>query len=157
MPQFKTAYSKPVRHSLSFAKADSVTEQSHKDACDVNKILSKFQRTGVLEHRNAHRGQYGFATSGDFQNAMFIVAKAQSMFADLPSHIRDKFDHDPGKFLDFVQNDENAPEMVKLGLAKSVTDTASKTPQIDVETLRQGLEKALNPEEPSSEAATAAE
>lgn len=122
----------------------SQTEQSHKDECDINNIVYRFQKGDVLDHRNEHRGEYGFATAQTYNEAMNVVTKGMSMFEDLPSHIREKFKNDPAQFLEYVQNDKNAKEMVKLGLATSVTDLASKTPQIDPTTLRTALSEALN-------------
>ncbi len=122
---------------------ESQTEQSHKDTCDINNIVYRFQKGAVLEHRNEHRGEYGYATAQTYNEALNVVTKGMSMFEDLPSHIREKFKNDPGQFLEFVQNDKNAKEMVKLGLATSVTDLASKTPQIDPTTLRTALADAL--------------
>lgn len=122
---------------------ESQTEQSHKDECDINNIVYRFQKGEVLEHRNEHRGEYGYATAETFNEAMNVVTKGMSMFEDLPSHIREKFKNDPAQFLEYVQNDKNAKEMVKLGLATSITDTASQTPQIDPTTLRTALADAL--------------
>ena len=49
---------------------------------------------------------------------MQIVASANSLFAGLPSTIREKFENDPAKFLEFAQDEENLDEMRKMGLAE---------------------------------------
>jgi len=59
---------------------------------------------------------YGYATSDDFTASMEIVARGQTMFEELPSSIRTRFENDPAKFLDFVQDEENKEEMQELGL-----------------------------------------
>mgnify|MGYP000175390794 CR=1 FL=1 len=94
------------------------TKQNHKDECDINHIMRKFKKTGVVEHRNENEPQYGFADAITFNEAMNIVITAQTMFDDLPSHLRRKFGNDPSNFLDFVQNPENLQEMRELGLAR---------------------------------------
>lgn len=128
-----------------------ITEQSHKPMCDINNIVNRFNKTGVIEHRNEHRGQYGFATSSTYQDAMYIVARAQSMFNELPSHIRKKFKNDPSNFMDFVQDPKNSEEMVKLGLATKREDLPGNTQQFEtaVAYVKKHLQ-ATEPEESSN-------
>ncbi len=95
----------------------SRTKQAERDACDINKIMAKYVKTGLVSHLNRHGGDYGFATSVSFHEAMNVVTKADSMFADLPAEVRRRFSGEPGEFLDFVQDESNHEEMIKLGLA----------------------------------------
>lgn len=92
------------------------TKQDMKDECDINKIMARFQRTGAITHVAKYEPQYGFAPAIEFQEATEIVRQAQQMFDDLPSALRKKFENDPAKFLDFVQDEKNADEMLELGL-----------------------------------------
>lgn len=94
------------------------TKQSFKAECDINHILRKFQTTGALTHFNQHSAQYGDTTGIEFQNAMETVAQANTMFAELPSSLRNRF-RDPATFLDFVADEKNHAEMVELGLRES--------------------------------------
>lgn len=138
--QFRTAYQTIPRVQVNFENSEKLTESNHMKACDINGIVSRYQKSGVLEHRNEHRGTYGFASSQTFQDAMLIVAQGNQLFQELPAHIRDKFKHDPALFLDFVQDESNAPELVKLGLASNLDDIASKTPQITREEILTALQ-----------------
>jgi len=52
------------------------------------------------------------------------------MFNDLPSSIRSRFGNDPAAFLDFVQDENNADEMVKLGLTEGSAEQATVTPVV---------------------------
>ena len=45
------------------------------------------------------------------------------MFEELPATIRKKFENDPAKFLDFVNDERNADEMVELGLREGITQS----------------------------------
>ena len=110
-------YDKPKRVSISYLEAETKTKQSFRDECDINSIMARHQRTGAITHLQNHQGQYGFASGIDFHESMNIVTKAQSMFNELPSSIRTKFENSPAKFLDFVQEPKNADELVSLGLA----------------------------------------
>jgi len=98
----------------------SLTKQSFTRECDINNIMAKYQKTGTIDHVNKHQGSYGYATSDDFQTALETVARGRRMFEELPSSIRTKFENDPAKFLDFVQDKNNLKEMQELGLANKL-------------------------------------
>lgn len=107
------------KHSIYFDHSKNMTKQSFKDECNINKIMDKFQRTGVIDHYAKHGPTYGDATSVDLQDALNVISHAETMFEELPSSLRKKFENNPQKFLDFVQNSDNLEEMRELGLAKS--------------------------------------
>ena len=95
------------------------TKQSFKDECDINTILSRFQRTGLLEFVNERHAQYGDVSSIDFQDSLNTVIEAQAMFDDLPAAWRKRFNNDPAQLLDFVQDPGNREEAIKLGICKA--------------------------------------
>ena len=97
-----------------------LTEQGHKKECDINYILKDYQRTGLLKHVNENEGKYDDVSVSDFQEAMLIVKESERLFSELPSQARKAFDQDPAKFLEFVQNPENADKMEELGLTKGL-------------------------------------
>ncbi len=94
----------------------SRTKQAFKRDVDINNIMRKYVKTGLIDHFSKHSGEYGFASGVVFHEAMNIVTKAESMFADLPAAVRLRFENDPADFLEFVQNPANAEEMIELGL-----------------------------------------
>lgn len=121
--EFKSAYSPKERVLLECAPtADdpSRTKQSFKAECDINTIIKRYLRTGQLDFAARHEPRYGDATGQDFQAAMLTVAKAQTMFNDLPAALRARFGNDPAQFLDFVHDDKNTEEARELGLRKPV-------------------------------------
>lgn len=93
------------------------TKQSFKKECDINHIMAQYLKTGNINHLAKYNGQYMDCTSMTFQEALNTVIKAQEVFDELPSELRERFGHDPGKFLDFVHEPKNIEEMRKLGLA----------------------------------------
>ncbi len=95
------------------------TRQSMRDECDINLIMAKYAKSGFIDHLSRHGESYGFASGVSFHDAMNVVTKADSMFADLPAEARTRFHGDPAEFLDFVQDESNFDEMVELGLAKA--------------------------------------
>ena len=128
MHNMRSAYGKKTPVKIHFTEK-SLTKQSFTKECDINTILAKYQKTGAIDHVNKHEAQYGFASSDTFTESMNIVAKGQTMFEELPSSIRTKFENNPAKFLDFVQDESNAKEMQELGLAtKKLNNESNPTP-----------------------------
>ncbi len=113
----------------------SRTKQSFADECEINNIMAKFQQTGVINHAAKHQATYGQADGTTFQEAMNIVIDAQEAFSDLPSSLRSRFGNDPAAYLNFVSNEENYPEMERLGLLnRSYTEgdsLPSNTPETE--------------------------
>lgn len=117
--KFKTAFDE-VRRTDDYGLNcgdERITEQEHKDECDINNILKKYQTSGLLDHVNTYQGNYQDCIDvGDYFEAQQKISYAQEMFASLPSQIRDRFSNEPANFLEFVQNEDNKDEMIKLGL-----------------------------------------
>ena len=92
--------------------------QSYRDECDINQIMADVQRTGAAEWLATRPGTYEDVTGVDFQSAMDTIVRATEAFEALPSGVRDRFANDPARFLDFVHDEKNIPEMIALGLAR---------------------------------------
>lgn len=97
---------------------ESMTKQSFKDECDINKIMEKYKRTGQVPlNIQQKQGQFLDVSSlPDYQNSLNIVIEAENMFNQLPSKVRARFKHDPSEMLNFVKNIENKDEAIALGL-----------------------------------------
>ncbi len=104
----------------------SRTKQAMRDEVDINLIMKRYVKTGLIDHFAQHGSEYGFASSVDFHEAMNVVTKADQMFDALPGKVRSRFGNDPAEFLDFVQNPENHAELVELGLAERKAPVAAK-------------------------------
>lgn len=96
----------------------SLAKQAFKKECDINAIMSRYEKSGLIAHVNRYQGDYGdFTDKPEYQEALNKVISAQEMFMTLPAKVRARFGNDPGEFLAFVEDEKNVPEMVKLGLA----------------------------------------
>lgn len=100
----------------------TMTRQSHKAECDINNIVNRFNKDGVITHLQKHGEKYDDVTGADYRQWMNKLVEAQQMFDELPSNVRNRFGNDPGAFLDFVQDEKNLPEMRNLGLAKGLPE-----------------------------------
>lgn len=105
------------RLALDFSNDPGLTKQSFRDECDINVLMDQYQRTKTFTHISAALPQYGdFSNVLDYQAAVNQVKDAQAAFAELPSHIRDRFANQPAELLRFMDNPENLEEGRQLGL-----------------------------------------
>ncbi len=116
--KFRHAYDdkyNPKDYETKVITDGDMTQQSFKEACDINNILNKYNKTGVIEHVNKFEAQYGDIDGATFTEMQFQVAEAKSMFQELPAKARDHFENDPAKFLDFADKiDMDEPAQVEL-------------------------------------------
>ena len=98
----------------------SLTRQSFVDECDFNALMSRFEKTGVIEHIDARRPVYQDVSAFvEYQEAHNLVIAARSSFDALPSSVRERFGYDPSALISFLGDERNRDEAVKLGLIKA--------------------------------------
>ena len=118
-PQLRAAYDPhdPADYATKQDFESSMTEQSHKEGVDINNIMERFTLTGVIEHVQKYQPIYGDFVSGcDFQENMEQIARANSMFQELPAAVRERFGNDTQAFLNFIDSDPDYSELIDLGL-----------------------------------------
>jgi len=119
------------KHSKTFTQP-TLTQQHSKDEVDINNIMARYVKTGVIDHVNKFQGQYTENRETDFHTAQNIISRANSMFLELPSQVREKFHNDPGAFVEFVENPDNHDKLYEMGVAnskpKSPTSDNNTTP-----------------------------
>jgi hypothetical protein len=107
------ASNKPVKKYVTDFKdkdTNKPAKQSFKPICDINTIIDKAKRTGVLSHVTANAGFYADMTDFDYDAARDQIAQTNSVFYELDAEIRREFGNDPGAFLKFVGN--KTPEQI---------------------------------------------
>lgn len=114
----RSAYGPKLKVQHITPEGEGRTKQSFKAECDVNNIMARFQKTGVLDFASRYQAQYGDVSGVNFADAIKLVADAKSMFHEMPARVRDRFGNDPATFLDFVNNPNNRDEARALGLLK---------------------------------------
>lgn len=92
------------------------TQQNFKDEVDINTIVERFGLTGELptDVRMPQSGDFTDVT--DFQGAMNLIRQAEEGFMEMPANIRARFHNNPAEFLDFVHDEKNVDEAIKLGV-----------------------------------------
>lgn len=116
--KIRSRYSPHNSDEYGFATTgESMTQQQFKAECDVNNILAKYKKTGLLSHVSKTQGQFGdFSDLNDYQTSLHKVMQAQESFGLLPSEVRNKFQNDPGKLIEFLADPKNDEESYKFGL-----------------------------------------
>lgn len=96
----------------------SRTRQEFKDECDINILMSRYDRNGVLPPTNGAEPQYlDVSNVPDLAQAFDIVEQASKAFFTLSAAVRREFDNDPIKFVAFAEDSKNLERMREWGLA----------------------------------------
>lgn len=94
---------------------ESRTSQEFLEESDINYITEKFMRTGEAP-QVLNLPTYGdFQGVANFQESMNLINQAKQEFMALPAKVRTRFGNDPAQLLEFVADDENYDEAVRLG------------------------------------------
>lgn len=95
----------------------SMTKQSFRDQVNINKIVARYRKTGMIDHVNGATPFYGDVSQfTSYQDAVNTVLRANELFAGMSSDVRKRFENDPQKMIDFLQDEKNLDEAVKLGM-----------------------------------------
>lgn len=99
-------------------KDETLTQQHFKDEVDINRMVSTYHKTGLINQRTAKPfADLDFVGVTDYQTALNQVLAGQEAFASLDSKLRERFDNDPAQFLDwFAQADHK--QLDEAGLAE---------------------------------------
>lgn len=142
-----TSYkSKPLDCSI----LPSKTDQSQARDCDVNFILQRFKKTGVLPGINAQALYADVSDAPSYQEALNTVLLANDQFNALDAPTRKKFGNDPSQFLEFVHDPKNAQELINMGLA-----TQRPTPDVERLVAAINASKPASPAQPKNRAGQA--
>lgn len=98
----------------------TLCQQQWQASCNVNNIMKKYKKTGTVTHvRNATAGVYQDLTKmPSYEEAVQTVTRAEQAFQEVPALVRKRFDNNPQKMIDFLNDPKNQDEAIKLGLAK---------------------------------------
>ena len=102
----------PRRVSQSFDGVESLTVKSDMPMTSIRELL---RRGSVPE--NPNEMTYGdFTDVVDYETVLQRVITAQESFDSLPAKVRDRFKNDPANLIEFLNDESNRDEAIKLGL-----------------------------------------
>ena len=105
---------------------ESRTKQSFKKQSDINVIMKKYERTGLITHTKQN-GAYGdFSDVKDYHAALNAIYEANEGFMTLPASLRKRFGNDPAQLIEFLNDANNLEEAVELGLVEKPVKAPSQ-------------------------------
>lgn len=105
------------QESATINNQPSLTLQDDADDADINVIVARFGLTGTMPN-DPRPPMYGdFTEITDYQTALSAVENANKTFYELPPHIRNKFDNNPQRLLEFAAQPLNDDQMIAFGFA----------------------------------------
>lgn len=118
MVEIKLPYRSYPRVQVDFP-LPSMTQQYFREEADINKIIANNPDISQVQYVNKAKAFFADVSDyGDYYSALDKVEKAEEAFMNLPATLRNRFDNDPGLFLDFVSDPKNLDEMIELGIAE---------------------------------------
>lgn len=94
-----------------------LTDQSYKNSCDINNIMTQYAKTGMLPNITSKTPQFVDNTLiPDLNTAFELVNSAIEGFNQLPPTIRRLMDNNPANLESFISNRDNAEILVKHGI-----------------------------------------
>lgn len=96
----------------------SLAQQQFRDESDVNNIVKRFLVTGDLPSNPAMPQYADFEAVNDYHSALNVVRSAEQAFYSLDPKVRARFDNDAGLLLEFLSDEKNEAEAIKLGLIR---------------------------------------
>lgn len=118
--EFPTRYNayKRDKPRVEFPPGEGRAVQDAIDECDINVIMKKYIKTGVLPP-GVGIARYGdFSSAEDFLDAQNTIIQAKQQFDALPSAVRARFQNSPTALLAFLGDRKNLEEARSLGLLK---------------------------------------
>lgn len=93
------------------------TQQQFKEETDINTIVERFGISGETPPTMNFPSEQDFTEAFDFQTSMNVIVQARESFMTLPAKVRARFQNDPQQFMEFMHDETNIDEMIKLKLA----------------------------------------
>lgn len=106
----------------------SLAQQQFKDEVDVNNIARQFGLTGRLPTPVYMPTFEDFLDVEDFQGALHAIQRADASFHAMPAKVRERFQNDPTRFVEFCSDARNREEAAQLGLMRDAPPVVPPSP-----------------------------
>lgn len=107
-------------------KDKTLTQQQFKETTDINVLFGKYLETGEIPQVEGMA--YGdFTGIFDFQTAMNAVRIAEESFQTLPARIKNRFDNNPQRLVEFINDPENREEAIFLKMVDAPRPPETQT------------------------------
>ena len=126
----------------------SITDQSGASDSDINNIVARYKQTGVLPDIKQTAQQFIDCTQiRDYQDSKNTIAKANSLFHQLPAELRALMQNNPANTHNFFTDPRNKEILESYGYL--ATPIAPPTPDPLTEAIRDLSQHFKGPEDPN--------
>lgn len=102
----------------------SMTQQQFTADADINEVMRRFGvEDGSLPPARFDWNAVDLSEAGDFQSVTEKIRLAKDMFMQLPADLRESFNNDPARMMDWVHDPKNLDEATELGFWKKPEPT----------------------------------
>lgn len=109
----------------------SMTVQSQAEDADINVIMERFGITGLAPQVPIPPSYGDFDGVSDYRTALHVMQEARDSFEMLPAKLRNRFENDPAKFLDFVYDPQTTRvQLEELGMVLPAVEPAPQKVEI---------------------------
>lgn len=120
------------RGALFFDDDPGLTEQSHKNSCDINYIMATYDKTGMVPVYTGKVPRYDdFSSARDYQSALNLVIEAEEAFSQLSANIRSEFNNDPAMFLAAFEDPAQRAKLIELGVLTDRNPSDQGVPAVE--------------------------
>lgn len=116
-------------------------QQHMKNDCDINQIVAR-NKVRTYQETNPRIAKFGdFSNLGNYQEMHERVKRAEDAFAALPAKIRDRFENNPAKLVEYVNgpdSPEKRAELDKLGLITRIEDPKPEKINLTPDQIKEG-------------------
>lgn len=111
----------------------SLTVQAAKDECDINKIIARYVKTGLLSHMSKGVPRFvDVSEVGDYRSAIEHLRSSEEWFGRLPAEVRREFENDVAVFLDAMDTEEGRARLASLEKGEvDVVDVQEPPPKVE--------------------------
>lgn len=117
------------RKRVSLECGEGRTKKSFAGECNINHIIGKYRRTGVLEHVREAIPKFADVPMIDYHQAQNLLVEAQYTFDQLPADMRKECDNDPGKFLQKLHSEDGREFLERYQLAAPKAAPSAPAPK----------------------------
>jgi len=107
---------------LSFDRTTSMTVQADARNLDINKMVQKIRNGQAVP---MYGGQLFYGDVSNFKglaDAYEKISEVEELFGQFDPKLRELFDNDPVKFVDFMDNPDNLKKAEEIGLVNKKSD-----------------------------------
>lgn len=105
-----------------------LTTQADRNEVDINRIVARVMKGQSIPMRNDQPFYGDVSDLGGLQEAFMAVQEADELFMQYPAEVRERFNNDPVELVEFLGDERNYDEALKLGLVNERPKLAPPEP-----------------------------